>query len=198
MTISKDSDPEFAETIAKLNERSDKVTCVPWGMSELREEFASLNDSDRSAILGDAVSALDFMSVDAARLRPMIAQLGYMQSDAAAAVRPVPPDKLDANDLLPAQVEFLRLGSSRAPMVEYYLGNAFVLPSHADSIAEAVATRYRSLRDEGRPAAETFDLLLAWICGGAFDSTTTANALAVLAYFFERCHIFEVATEVTQ
>jgi hypothetical protein len=189
--------PAVAAIVADLDSRSQNVTCRAWGMSELREEFACLTDADREAILGPVLTALDFLSVDAARLRPLIDQLGYLAPDPAAPVNPVPARKIEANDLLPAQVEFLKLGSSRAPLVEYYLSNAYVLPSHADGIAEAVSSRYASYRDEGRPSAETFDLLWSWICGaGILDSTVRANALAVLAYFFERCHIFEVPGEV--
>jgi hypothetical protein len=72
-----------------------------------------------------------------------------------------------------------------------------VLAKRGKSIRErrdaAVSNRYQSLRDEGRPASETFDRLLAWITGGGGDSASVANALAIVAYFFDRCHIFEVS-----
>ena len=87
------------------------------------------------------------------------------------------------------------MGSRRAPLVERYLTNAFVLPTEADSIAQAVSDRYQRFRDEGASPATVFDLMLAWICGGSARSTVVANALAVLAYFFERCHIFEIPGE---
>ncbi len=189
--------PTIAARIAELDLRSEHVACGAWGFPELREEFASLHDADREAILGPQLTPQDFLSVDASGLRPLIEALGHMVPNPSATVRPVPTDKIEANELVPAQVEFLTIGSSRAPLVEHYLTNAFVLPSHADSIAEAVSSHYRNLRDSGRSAAEIFDLMLAWICGGSSDSTTRANALAVLAYFFDRCHIFEVPGEVS-
>jgi len=189
--------PAVAAKIAELNARSDQVTCNAWGVPELREEFACLHDSDRQAILGSPIAPNDFLAVDASGLRPLIEALGNMVPDPGAPVRPVPVGKIEANELAPAQVAFLTIGSSKAPLVEQYLSNAFVLPSHADAIAEAVAVRYRSFRDEGRSAAEIFDLLLAWICGGSVDSNARVNALAVLAYFFDRCHIFETPAEVS-
>lgn len=188
--------PDIATKLVELNARSEHVTCKAWGIAELREEFACLHDADRQAILGPELKPQDFMAVDASGLRPLIEALGNMSSNPAAPVHPVPPDKIEANELLPAQVEFLTIGSSRAPLVEHYVTNAFVLPSHADSIAEAVSFRYRQFRDEGRAPSDIFDLLLTWICGGSADSTVRANALAVLAYFFDRCHIFEVPGEV--
>ena len=185
--------PIVARKIAELNEKANEVACTAWGHPELREEFASLHDSDRTAILGPALTPHDFISVEAARLKPLIAALGNMTPDPAAIVAVVPPDKIEANELSPAQVEFLKLGSARAPLVEQYLTKSFILPTHADEIAEAVSARYRELRGAGLASSDIFDILLAWISGGGGDSTTAANALAILAYFFERCHIFEVS-----
>lgn len=185
--------PMVAKKIAELNKKAEAVACTAWGHPELREEFASLNDSDRTAILGPALTPHDFMSVEAAHLKPLIAALGNMIPDPGATVAAVPPDKIEANELLPAQVEFLKFGSARAPLVEQYLTNSFILPTHADEIAEAVSARYKQLRGEGLASSDIFDVLLAWISGGGGDSTTAVNALAILAYFFERCHIFEVA-----
>jgi hypothetical protein len=185
--------PVVAKCIVELDAKSKDVSCGAWGYPELREEFALLQDADRAAILGPELTGKDFRSVSAAALRPLIDALGHLAPDPAADVKPVPSDKIEANALLPAQVEFLTLGSGRAPLVEHYLTNAYVLPTHADAIAEAVTTQYRALRDDGKSASEIFDLLLAWICGGEGDSTTRANALAILAYFFDRCHIFEIS-----
>lgn len=190
--------PAIAARINELDSRSEHVACVPWGFAQLREEFACLHDADRRAILGPPLTPLDFLVVDAASLRPLIEAIGYMSPDPSIAVDPVPVNKIEANALEPAQVEFLRMGSGRAPLVADYLENAYLLPSHADSIAEAVSDRYRRFRDEGRSAAEVFDLMLAWTCGGSIDTTVTASALAVLAYFFDRCHIFEIPDEISE
>lgn len=187
--------PAVSRRIAELDSRSEHITCVAWGIPELREEFACLHDADRRAILGPPLTQQDFLAVDAESLRPLIEALGHMRPDPSVEVRPVPPDKIEANALVPAQVEFLRLGSARAPLVENYLTNAYLLPSDADSIAEAVSDCYRRFRGEGRSAAETFDFMLDWICGGSTGTSVVASALAVMAYFFERCHIFEISGE---
>ena len=187
--------PLVAKKIAELNGRSSAVQCTAWGHNELRNEFASLNDSDRVAILGAAIGPSDFTSVDASHLRPLIEALGRMSADPAADVKPVPRHKIEENQLSPFQVEFLKLGSARAPLVDDYLGLAYILPSHTDAIAQAVSNRYQAFRTAGRPPADVFDLMLSWVTGGLSDTTTMANALAILAYFFERCHIFEVPAE---
>lgn len=184
--------PMVAKKIVELDKKSDDVSCTAWGFAELREEFAQLHDADRAAILGPALTPLDFLSVEAQTLKPLLDALGHMAPDPAAAVTVVPPDKIHANDLTPAQVDFLKLGASRAPLVEQYLSQAYLLPSHADEIAEAVSAHYKKLRAEGHAPAVTFDLLLAWVTGGVSDSSAVANSLAIVAYFFERCHIFEV------
>lgn len=188
--------PMVARKVAELNKKSSDVSCTAWGQPELREEFAALHDADRAAILGPALTTHDFLSVAAQTLKPLLDALGLMAPDPATPIAAVPPDKIEANDLNPYQVDFLKLGASRAPLVEQYLTQAYLLPSHADEIAQAVSERYNQLRWQGLSPAVTFDLLLAWVSGGAGDSATLANALAIVAYFFERCHIFEVPSAV--
>jgi hypothetical protein len=65
------------------------------------------------------------------------------------------------------------------------------LPTHIDSISASVADKYRVLRDSGQPSASTLEDMVAWVSGGDIGSKMLANVWAVLAYFFERCHIFE-------
>lgn len=187
--------PNIAKCIAELNSRSTDVTCEIWGIPKLRAEFAALHDADRQAILGPALTQDNFRAVDASSLSKLIDRLGSDVPDPSGDVRPVPANKIESNALEPAQAMFLKLGSQRAPLVEEYLSNAFVFPSEADAIAEAVANHYHQLRGEGKSPAATFDLMVAWISGGNANSTIHASALAILAYFFERCYIFETPKE---
>lgn len=187
--------PLVATKIAELNARSDDIECSAWGIEQLRAEFAELHEADRVAILGPALTPNAFLSIGAESLKPLIEALGHQRPDPAAEVRAVPAGKIYANELLEPQVEFLKLGSARAPLVENYLTNAFVIPAHADAVAESVSERYVQLRSDGLESAEIFDRMVAWVSGGSIDSNSLAHALAILAYFFERCHIFEVPAE---
>ena len=189
--------PSIATKLVELDLQSEHVSVNAWGYPQLREEFAHLHDADRRAVLGPPLTSSDFLDVRATRLRPMIEALGQMVPSPIVEVRPVPEAKIEANDLLPAQVEFLQMGSRSAPLVEHYLTNAYLLPSHADAIAEAVSAQYRQFREEGRLATEIFDFMLSWISGGTAESTVLVHALAILAYFFERCHIFEIPREAS-
>ncbi len=183
--------PEAAFLIESLNAEAD-FHCTAWGVNELREQFSLLHDSDKSAILGPELTAADFLSVDAEILRPLLENLGMMIPDPTATVEPVPVTKLNANDLSTDQIEFLRVGSIRAPIVDNYMNNAYLLPSHKDAIAEAVRLRYVQLRDNEQFSSQRiFDELLAWVCGGVSETSVMSNALAILAFFFERCDIFE-------
>lgn len=183
--------PSAAIKIAELDARSKDVACAAWGYIELREEFACLSDSDREAILGPALTPLDFLGVDAAGLKPLIGHLKVAAVDPSAEVRPVPADKIDANELEPSQIDFLKVGAGRAPLVDEYLSLSLRMPNHADGIAQAVRSRYDDFRAEGLSPAITFDAMVSWLGGVSGDSESLANAFAVIAYFFERCHIFE-------
>lgn len=187
--------PTIARRIAELDARSIEISAQSWGFPELRNEFAALDDNDRQAILGPPLTTKDFLGVDASTLRPLIEALGHMIPDHSDEIRPVPLNKVEVNQLAPAQVEFLKIGSRRAPLVDHYLTNAYVLPSHADAIATAVSDRYQRFCDRGMSPSSIFDHMVAWMCAGTADSTTRASALAILAYFFDRCQIFEIPGE---
>ena len=54
------------------------------------------------------------------------------------------------------------------------------------------AARARAEREIAGYGGDSLGALIdLWISGGAGDTTTLANALAIVAYFFDRCHIFE-------
>ena len=187
--------PEVARQIAELNASSNDITCAAWGYMELREEFALLAEANKRAILGPPLTPGDFIAVDVERVRPLIEHLGRQQPDPNAEVRPVPPNKIEANQLTVVQVEFLRLGAARAPLVERFLSDVYLVPTVADEIAEGVAARYRALKLTGQAPSEILDQMILET-GGASDTGSLAGALAVISYFFERCHIFEVPAEI--
>jgi hypothetical protein len=184
--------PSVAQLIQDLDARADQVTCTSWGPFQLREQFASLSEADRVAILGPVLTPTDFMGIGAKTIKPLIETLGAQKPDPAAPVNPVPVGKIEANDLTDEQIAFLTMGAGRAPLVDHYMNNAYTMPTQIDAIATAVADKYRALRDAGQPPAQTLDDMVTWVSGGDIGSKMLANVWAVIAYFFERCHIFEV------
>lgn len=184
--------PSVALLMQALDVRSEKITCTSWGPFQLREKFAQLSEGDRVAILGPVLTSADFMGVGAAVLKPLIEALGTQKPDPGAPVNPVPLDKIEANDLTDEQIAFLSLGAGRAPLVDLYMNNAYAMPTQADAIAAAVADKYRALRATGQAQPQTLDDIVAWVSGGDITTGVLANVWAVVAYFFERCHIFEV------
>lgn len=184
--------PAVTQLVCDLNDRSNDVTATSWGPYRLLEEFGLLTEGERVAILGPVLSPRDFMDIDAAALKPLIDALGVMRPDPGAEVRPVPVEKIHGNDLTDAQVDFLRMGASRAPLVDHFMNNAFTKPDHVDGVAAAVAQKYQTLRNSGQAPSQTFEDILAWVSGGSTTTAVLADALAIVAYFFARCHIFEL------
>jgi hypothetical protein len=78
---------------------------------------------------------------------------------------------------------------SRADLVRRYFN---AQPTLQDQIAESFRTKYSKLRETGAPPDDIFAGLQRFTGGGVVPSPSRQNAvLATLAYFFEKCDIFE-------
>jgi hypothetical protein len=90
--------------------------------------------------------------------------------------------------LSPAVEGLLKAGMSRADLVRKYFK---LKPTLQDQIAESFRTRYAELRESLSP--DHIFAELQRFAGGALvpEPGTQSAVLAVLAFFFEECDIFE-------
>jgi hypothetical protein len=124
-----------------------------------------------------------------ADLAPVLDQLALLPVRDDPDLRPVPANKVQRN-LLSAQVaNLLKAGMSRADLVAKYFG---AQPTRQDQLSESFRVKYQSLRNQGLAPDELFVELQRFAGGPTISSAGHQNAvLAVLAYFFETCDIFE-------
>jgi hypothetical protein len=109
-------------------------------------------------------------------------------------VEDVPRGKLEANDLSASVRDLLQAGMRKAPMVKRFF-ETWHDPTYGVRMATAFRMRYQELRTQTTPsmhANAVFHELLSWAGGGNRQAPERDVAvLAIMAYFFEQCEIFE-------
>lgn len=105
-------------------------------------------------------------------------------------VREVPSGKIEANQLSEAVATLIKEGMSKAPLVTDFLSQWYD-ETLGGRLAEAFKEEYRRLHDAYGPG-QVFHKLQSW--AGGDHRGTPEHELAVvtiIAYYFERCDIFE-------
>jgi hypothetical protein len=106
------------------------------------------------------------------------------------AVNPVPQGKIEANALSESVSSLIKSGMSKSPLVL-----AFLDTWHDETLGEKLAVAFRKEYERLRgtmPPNQIFSELQTW-AGGRERGTPEHEmaVLTVLAYYFERCDIFE-------
>lgn len=128
-----------------------------------------------------------------AELVPLIEQISRLKPDAALDLRPVPADKMKFNALSEHVANLLRMGMVREQLVRDYF-RARPDPRHRDEVAATFRRRYLDLRSDGALGPDDiFVALQRWVTGGDYIAPAHHQeaVLAVLAYMFQECEIFE-------
>lgn len=131
-------------------------------------------------------------------LLPLLESLGHAPEDAdtGAAIEPVPPSKMDFNKLaLGSRLEFNN-GRLMAPRIDrWYAENSD--PGLYDAHGGRFAGIYHSIREAVSEPSEVLERIYVAVAGPNFrmDARRANAAYAVVSYFFDSCHIFEMPPE---
>lgn len=160
-----------------------------WGFAELRVEAFMLSEHDLTSILGPAPSRQAMLGLGLEALAPVLDQVARMPTADDPDLRPPPADKIERNMLSNHVSTLLRAGMTRVDLVLKYFR---LEPSKQDEIAESFRLRYEALKAKGIAPDDIFTHLQRHAGGEAVPSPARQSAvLAVLAFFFEKCDIFE-------
>lgn len=188
--------PHVQTVLLGFEKANPEITLEPWGLEEFRLIFRKLSIDDLVTWLGAAPSDQTRASLGFSDLRPVFETLGQRPAPADSAVHDVPMGKIEANALAPSVVTLIKGGMSKAPLVEKFFAQ-WHDETLGERIAEAFRTEYQSLRHLHTPN-EIFSELQAWAGGrGRGTPEHEMAVLAVIAYYFERCDIYEAPREVT-
>lgn len=187
--------PDVLKLLLDLEKANQGVTAAQWSLDELMLRFRRIPEDGLKSLLGHAPSSAGKLALGFEDLRLVlenVAQLGSAESEPAA---PVSAGKIAAN-ALPAHVTtMLRAGMEKAQLVGEFF-NKWHDPQYGDRIAAGFRAKYLALRSQATPLTgdEIFDTLHNWASGTAVRTSAQRVAvLAVLAFLFEQCEIFEPA-----
>lgn len=184
--------------VEQLRQAHSPLGIEPLGFVELRIIVFSLSDLDLVALLGPPVTQRAMMSLGLRELKPILSHLEQQAPDTDAQVNPVPPDKLAYNALSPNVETLLKAGMTKASLVEKYFSRT-VHKELGTKVAAAFRAEYQKLRKQPLDGPEIFNALWSFAIGPYRGTTSSEVAsLAVLAYLFEACDIFETPPEDIQ
>lgn len=181
--------PRVLTRLLELSRDNAPVTALNWGFEELRQEAMNLKQADLSSLLGPAPSMRGMLDLGLEELVPVLDHVSRLHPTLDPDLRPVPADKLQRNLLSNAVAILLRAGMSRAGLVRSYFE---LKPTLQDQIATSFAGAYVKASSAGESPDEVFVSLQRFAGGDQVNPAHRQEAvLAVLAFFFEECDIFE-------
>lgn len=167
------------------------VNMKNWGFEEIRKLVFELDDVEIASLLGPAPSNDEVDKVNFSSLQLVLETIGRREPSQDPDLRPVPQDKIKINALSP-DVETLLRGGMRKSNLVSELFNTWYDPKLGDEIAANFNNRYEECKKATLPPDKIFEELHKFAGGLKRGSVQhEASVLAVLAYFFERCDIFE-------
>ncbi len=185
--------PEGTAQILHLEKLYPKIDIKVWGPKTLQSELFALNEKDIALLLQvPTLTSRDMLQVGYQDLQVVIETIVHKIPPTQQKIKPVPSDKVQANQLSEDVRSRLNLGAQRSPLVGEFFAK-WTDPELGDKIAEAFRQEYADLKSKNRAPDDIFWELLMF-AGGAHRGASVRHesaVLAVLSYFFERCDIFE-------
>ena len=182
--------PTLLAHLDKKRSENPDVTIEIWAEEQLLELHERMSESALRAIYGAVPDAFVVSNLALEDLQPVIDALKKRDPDPAAGDFTAPSvEKLEKNVLSQEAVELLRLGRRKVRLVEML----FRKTGHVElgeRIAEAFRKRYAELKSIKLEPDRIFSCLQQFT-GFEGDPKRQAAAMAVMAYFFDRCDIFE-------
>jgi len=182
--------PHVQQILLDFEKKNPSITLDPWGLEELRLVFRRLSSDDLATWFGPALTEETKVKLGFKDIQIVLESLAGKATSSNATVKDVPPGKIEANNLSESVAILVKSGMTKAPLVSSFLENW-----HDETLGERLAAAFRMeyerLRGSSHPN-RIFSELQAWVGGNQIGTPEHQMAvLTVLAYFFERCDIFE-------
>ena len=182
--------PHVQELLLDLRRDNPGIALEPWCTEEFRLVFRLLSADDRAVWFGPAPTGETKARLGFKDLQVILEHLGSESADPGQPVKDVPRGKIEANALSASAAVLLKEGMAKAPLVAQFF-NQWHDPTLGERIAKSFRAKYESLREDHAPDL-VFAELQAWAGGAGPGSPERQLAvLTIMAYYFERCDIFE-------
>ena len=189
--------PHVQELLLGFQSDNEGISLDSWGLEELRLVFRRLSSDDLATWLGPAITDEIKTNLGFKDLQIVLESLAGKAAPSAVTVRDVPAGKIEANALSESTSIPIKNGMAKAPLV-----SDFFDAWHDETLGERLAVSFRAeyacLRSTLHPN-RIFSELQAW--AGGVHRGTPEHEMAVwtvLAYYFERCDIFEEPRDFRQ
>lgn len=189
--------PHVQQHLLELERANPGVLLEPWGLEELRTVFRRLSLDDRASWFGVAPTEEAKARLGFKDIQVVLASLAGKTLLPTGAVKVVPSGKIEANDLSESVSTLIKSGMAKAPLVSSFLSSW-----HDETLGEQLAVGFRAEYERLRGTAhpnQIFSELQGWVGGKQLGTAEHQMAvLTVLAYYFERCDIFEEPGDLRQ
>jgi len=187
--------PHIIKVLAELGQNNPQIKIGHFGYEEMLAKFRQLSLQDLESWFGPSLTMEANINLGFNDLTAVLTHISIAPVPMTSDVKDVSRGKIEANLLSQAVADFLKIGMQKSPLVAQFFNN-WRNPTYGEQIAQAFKSEYLELRD-GVPQLhpdEIFGRLEAW-AGGTTNTTPAHKAavLAVMAYLFDKCEIFEDA-----
>jgi hypothetical protein len=183
--------PHVQELLLDFESVNQGIKLQPWCLEELRLVFRKLSVDDKASWFGLAPTEETKIHLGFADLKVVLERIAAQPVPPMTDVKDVPAGKIEANALSEAVTQLLKDGMKKSSMV-----SDFLFQWHdemlGERLAEAFKAEYRRLRSNYHVPSQIFAELQSWVggdCRGVPEHELAV--LTVIAYYFERCDIFE-------
>lgn len=187
--------PHIIEVLAKLGQDNPQIKISHCGYEEMLAKFRQLSLQDLESWFGPSLTMEANVNLGFSDLVAVLTHITITPLPAKSDVKDVSRGKIEANLLSDEVADFLKIGMQKSPLVAQFFNN-WKNPTYGEQIAQAFKSEYVALRDREPQLHpdEIFGRLESW-AGGTTNTTPTHKAavLAVIAYLFDKCEIFEDA-----
>ncbi|MEI6166739.1 MAG: ABC-three component system protein [bacterium] len=182
--------PHVQKFVLDFEVANSGITLETWGLEEFRLVFRRLSHDDLQSWFGPVPSEETKTHLGFKDLQVVLETIAKRPVLTALAVREVPMGKIEANALSISVTDLLKVGITKALLVETFFSK-WHDETLGERIAESFKAKYQELRTKFSPN-EVFFELQSWAGGGHRGTPEHELAvLTVIAYYFERCDIFE-------
>lgn len=187
--------PHIIEALAKIGQENPHIKIGHCGYEEMLAIFRHLSLQDLESWFGPSLTMEANINLGFSDLAAVLTHISVTPVPTTSEVKDVSRGKIEANLLSQAVADFLKIGMQKSPLVAQFFDN-WKNPSYGEQIAQAFKGKYAALRDSVPQLHpdEIFGRLEVWAGGAANTSPVhKAAVLAVMAYLFDKCEIFEDA-----
>lgn len=184
--------PHVLEVFLELRNDNPGKQIAQFTPHDLRKVVFALADEDLTQVLGPPFVAPLPSRITFDEIRIALKHVATMQPEAPGPVSEVDYGKLSVNGLNEQTRQLVLWGYSVTNRIADFLGQYTADPELGQKVAATLRTEYLRLRvQHTMDPNEIFNELLEFV--SAHDKQSPAAPIAVLAYFFQACDIFEAA-----